>query len=134
MKHPQNTQAAGRLISPTAFVLILVMQFAAVSNAFAHISICLGHLGCEITSGGSCTDKANVDMMAEHPPASCAYVDAVIASSPNNYLLYDKVAAKAWLVEGTKKTPIKGQMTPDVLNRWSRETGLRVESANRTKK
>ncbi len=131
MKHSQNTQATGRLISPTAFVLILVMQFAAVSNAFAVCKICLHGLGCDITAG-DCTDKDNTDMMANHKPSSCA--PAVIVSNPNNYLLYDKAAAKAWLVEGTVKTPIKGQMTPDVLNRWSRETGLRVESANRTKK
>ncbi|MDD5333457.1 MAG: hypothetical protein PHS32_06900 [Rhodoferax sp.] len=131
MKHPQNTQAAGRLISPTAFVLILVLQFAAVSNAFAKCKICLRGLGCEITAG-TCTDKDNVDMMENHKPSSCR--EAVIAPNPNNYLLYDKAAAKAWFVEGTEKTPIRGQMTPDVLNRWSRETGLRVESANRTKK
>lgn len=131
MKHPQNTQAAGRLISPTAFILILVMQFAAVSNAFAACNVCLGHLGCEITSG-DCSEKRITDMMANHQPASC--VPAVIVSNPNNYLLYDKVAGKAWFVEGTKKTPIAGPMTPEVLNRWVRETGLRVESANRTKK
>lgn len=40
----------------------------------------------------------------------------VVASGPNTYLLYDKVAAKAWLVEGAKKTPIGGPITPEVLN------------------
>lgn len=130
MKYRQNTKRAPvKLLSPAGLILIILM--ATVSNAFAACKVCLGHLGCEITSG-ECTEKRITDMLAEHQPASC--LPAVIASSPSNYLLYDKVAAKAWLVEGTKKTPIAGSMTPDVLNRWISETGLRLESANRTKK
>lgn len=134
MRQLKNQQTTRSFISRTAlFIVALILtQFVVISNAFAVCRICLHGYGCGLQPG-SCSDKVAVDLLKTHS-GSCQNKLVTNTSNPNNYLLYDKTAAKAWLVEGTEKTPIDGPMSPDALSRWSRDTGLRIEPANRTKK